>query len=89
MSRLPVPVVGPNDAAFERLNALTRSLATSSAPVEEHPDYAVLQATVANLYRLATKDLEHILNTFPLINPAARAATLAAFAALDHAAPRR
>ena len=67
VSRLPVPVVRRNDPAFARLAALSRALTDGRGAVEKMPQYAELQALVAQLYGLTNADFEHILATFPLI----------------------
>ncbi|MBI2829140.1 MAG: N-6 DNA methylase [Acidobacteria bacterium] len=79
VSRLLVPVVRGNDPAFRRLAALSRVLAGGRGPVEEMPQYAVLQALVAQLYGLTDRDLEHVLATFPLIAAEVRARALLEF----------
>lgn len=87
MSRLHVPLVRPEDPAFDRLAALTMALQQSSVPVEELQEYAELQAIAARLYQLTGDEFEHVLKTFPLIPLATRAATLVAFRNYD--TPRR
>jgi hypothetical protein len=68
MSRLPVPVVTPHDPAFARLARLSRALSTATAPVDDMPEYAELQAIVFGLYGLPPGDVEHVLETFPLVD---------------------
>ncbi|HVZ21035.1 MAG TPA: N-6 DNA methylase, partial [Vicinamibacterales bacterium] len=80
VARLPVPVVPPDTSAFDRLNALARTLARASVPVEHMPEYAELQALVAHLYELTVDDFAHVLETFPLIDEATKNACLTAFA---------
>ncbi len=56
MSRLPVPVVRPEDPAFDRLQLLTHIL-MKTADVEQTPEYAELQAIAAELYGLSAHRL--------------------------------
>ena len=79
VSRLPAPVVCRHDPAFEGLTALSRALASGREPVEAMPQYAVLQALVAQLYGLTGADFEHVLATFPLIPAELRAKALLEF----------
>lgn len=79
VSRLPVPVVRRREPAFARLAALSRALTDSRGPVEQMPQYADLQAHVAQLYGLTDTDFEHVLSTFPLIPAAVRDRTLVEF----------
>jgi hypothetical protein len=78
MSRLPVPVVRPEDAAFDRLQVLTQVL-MKTASVESTPEYAELQAIAAELYGLSATDFEHVLSTFPLIPEVTRLAAYKRF----------
>jgi hypothetical protein len=82
MSRLPVPVIRDRHPFFDRLAALSDSLAGSTGPVEERDEYAQLQALCARVYHLRATEFEHILGTFPLIPAGVRRAALAAFNAL-------
>jgi hypothetical protein len=68
LSRLPVPIVRPGERYYDQLLALARRLSNAREPVETMPEYAMLQATVAKLYRCTSAELEHILSTFPLIS---------------------
>jgi hypothetical protein len=79
MSRLPVPLVRPHEAAFRTLARMSRVLATSDGPVEPMAEYAELQAIVFGLYRLSRGDVEHILRTFPLIGDEVKERTMRAF----------
>jgi hypothetical protein len=79
VSRLPVPVVREGHPFFDRLRALSGSLARSRVPVEEMEEYAQLQAICAHAYRVSAGEFEHILGTFPLIPVSVRGAALAAF----------
>jgi hypothetical protein len=78
MSRLPVPVVRPEDPVFDRLQLLTQLL-MKARDVEVAPEYAELQATVAALYELSAADFEHVLSTFPLIPESTRLAAYKRF----------
>jgi hypothetical protein len=75
MSRLPVPRVGAEDPVFDRLQLLTQIL-MKARDVESSPEYAELQAVVADLYGLSAEEFEHVLSTFPLIPEATRRAAL-------------
>jgi len=79
MSRLPVPVIREGHPFFERLGALTTSLARETRPVEAMEEYAQLQALCAHAYQLTATQFEHILGTFPLIPEGVRQAALDAF----------
>jgi hypothetical protein len=79
MSRLPVPFVAPDDAAFDQIGGLVRALLSGRAPVEEMEEYAELQALVARVYGLSSKELEHVLSTFPLVPRAFRSQVLHSF----------
>jgi hypothetical protein len=79
MSRLPVPVIREGHPFFERLGALTTSLARATRPVEAMEEYAQLQALCAHAYQLRATQFEHILGTFPLIPKGVRRAALDAF----------
>jgi hypothetical protein len=81
MSRLPVPFVAPDNAAFDQIGGLVRELLKGRAPVEEMEDYVALQAVVARLYGLSSKELEHVLSTFPLVPKAVRSQVLHSFLA--------
>ena len=78
MSRLPVPVVPPDDPRFDRLNLLSHVL-TSAADVDAAVEYAELQAIAASLYGLSAQEFEHVLRTFPLIPQATRLAAYTRF----------
>jgi hypothetical protein len=67
ISRLPVPLISPQDPSFTTLAPLSRALAGSNRSIEEMKEYALLQATVAQLYGLTKDEFEHVLGTFPLI----------------------
>jgi hypothetical protein len=79
VSRLPIPVIRRGHPLFARLLSLSRTLATSGERVEEMPGYAALQALVAEAYGLTAEEYEHVLSTFPLIDPRMREESLARF----------
>jgi hypothetical protein len=79
LSRLPVPCIGSDHPAFDRLDTVTQLLARTSN-VEASREYAELQAVAAHLYGLTARDFEHILTTFPLIAQSTREAALQRFA---------
>jgi hypothetical protein len=71
VSRLPVPFVTPADPAFVQIRTLVGQLLGSSTP-EETDAYGKLQAVVARLYELTSRELEHVLSRFPLIATSTR-----------------
>jgi hypothetical protein len=79
VSRLPVPLVRPGEAAHERLGVLSRRLMTTLEPVEAMEEYAELQALVARLYRCTREEFEHVLSTFPLVAPDTKSSALERF----------
>jgi hypothetical protein len=79
VSRLPVPLVGAGHPLFDRLASLSRRLTEATLPVEGMSEYAELQALAARLYGLDTADFEHVLSTFPLIDPGVRQEVLTSF----------
>jgi hypothetical protein len=89
ISRLPVPLIGPEDPVFRRIAALVRALLRGRARAEEMDEYAELQALVARLYHLGAPDLEHVLATFPLVSKDLRSAALNKFERLHSHGPRR
>ena len=78
MSRLPVPIVSPEDPVFDNLQLLTQIL-MKTTNVEQAPEYAELQAIAAELYGLSAPDFEHVLSTFPLIPESTRLAAYKRF----------
>jgi hypothetical protein len=82
VSKLPMPVVHQTDPLFTRLASIAAALAHAPTPAEESPTYAEMQAIVARLYGLDEQDLSRVLETFPLIPSAVRAATMVRFIAL-------
>ena len=83
MSRLPVPFIGPADAAFDRLVVLVRALLKGQTAAEEMEEYADLQALVARLYGLTSGEFEHVLSTFPLVPEVVRSRALSRFTNLQ------
>jgi len=79
VSRLPVPLIEPDDPAFNRIASLVRILMKGSRGAEEMKEYAELQALVAELYGLTPRDFAHVLSTFPLVPERTKAAALSAF----------
>lgn len=75
IERLPVPVVDAASTEFAEIATLARALARDP---HEAAAYVALQVAVGRLYRLAGIELQHILQTFPLVDPSCRAAILAA-----------
>jgi hypothetical protein len=83
MSRLPVPFSAPGDGEHARLARLARTLEHGPDAIDDMPEYAELQARVARLYGLAREDFAHVLDTFPLVPAATRAAALTWFDLID------
>jgi hypothetical protein len=82
MSRLPVPRPPAHAPLHATVAILAAHLLTSPAP-QQDPVYAKLQAAVAHLYGLTGDELRHILSTFPLIDDATKAQTLARYESCD------
>ena len=75
VERLPVPRADEAGPAFDEL-------AEAAAHLEHGDDVDVmirLNAIVASLYQLITPELQHILDSFPLVEPGLRAGVLEAF----------
>jgi hypothetical protein len=85
VGRLPVPRPPRDSAAFRTIAALSARLA---AEPEDAAAAAQLQARVAQLYGLGAGEFAHVLETFPLVEPAERSAALDAFRALDELSSR-
>jgi hypothetical protein len=80
IGRLPVPKPSVESRAFRNIAALSARLA--AAPSDG--DLAArLQASVAHLYGLTPIEFQHILDTFPLIPAAERAAAMHRFMSSD------
>lgn len=77
VERLPLPKPEQASAGFKTVASCARRLAEDPDDVDT---YARLQATAARLYGLDRTALAHILDTFPLVDPTIRRASLAAFA---------
>jgi hypothetical protein len=88
VSRLPVPLVRSGEAAFDRLNSLSRVLMKATAPVEEMGEYAELQALVARVYGLSHREFEHVLSTFPLVASTTKSRVLQSTRPGDRDTPR-
>jgi hypothetical protein len=76
VARLPVPRPGPSDPVFQRVAAISRGL-------RRKPDsrrLARLNVLVAGLYGLSYVQFARVLETFPLVPVAERAAALRLFA---------
>jgi hypothetical protein len=76
IDRLPVPLPQRDDARFREVAGLSRTLA--AAPLDP-ANYARLQAVAARAYGLQSSQFDHILSTFPLVEPSVRDAVRAAF----------
>lgn len=83
VARLPVPRVRADHPEFARLSSLARTLSRSASPVEQMHEYADLQALCARLYGLTAPEFEHVLSTFPLIEPGVRRDALDCFERLS------
>ena len=76
MSRLPVPTVSRESAAFRTIVSSVETLRSSPSDTAVH---ARLQACAAELYGLNREQFAHVLETFPLVSTAERRAVLSAF----------
>ena len=76
IDQLPVPRLSVESAAFRRIGALSAAL---TADPSDAASAAQLQACVAQVYRLTGLEFQHVLDTFPLISTAARAAAMQQF----------
>ena len=75
ISRIPVPLVRPEDPAFAVMAGAAKSLEEGgSANVER-----LAQAAAAEAYGVTADELRHVLSTFPLVPEADREGTLQAF----------
>jgi hypothetical protein len=77
ISRLPVPRPSRTDPRFRELAAASRALTRRFT----RATFARLNARVAELYGLTSRQFAHVLDTFPLIPAAERAAALQRFGA--------
>jgi hypothetical protein len=81
VSRLPVPIVRPGEPHYDELLSLARRLSYAREPM---PEYAMLQAMVARLYRCTVEEFEHVLSTFPLVATVTKSTALAKFKSLHY-----
>jgi hypothetical protein len=79
IERLPVPKPSTRSKAFGEVVALSRGLALDPADAAAA---ARLQARAARLYDMTAPEFQHVLNSFPLIAAADRAAAMREFALL-------
>jgi hypothetical protein len=79
--RLPVPCPPAGDARFRAVARLAERISRGRTVGLE----AELNARVADLYQIDEPELEHVLSTFPLVEPALTAAILPAFSAVSSA----
>ena len=75
VERLPVPGRDDPSPAIRRIAALARVLSHREDPSA----LALLNATVAHLYRFSIEEFRHVLGTFPLVPAADRDAAMRAF----------
>jgi hypothetical protein len=75
VEQLPIPTAEAAPAAFKEISGLGRLLSKRFDPAA----FATLNARVAALYQLSPSELEHILNTFPLVARTDRDAALREF----------
>jgi uncharacterized membrane-anchored protein len=79
IERLPVPKPSTRSRAFGEVVALSRGLAADPADVAAA---ARLQARAARLYDMTQPEFQHVLDSFPLIAMADRAAAMREFTLL-------
>ena len=82
IEHLPVPRPEVDSVEFRTLVALSEQLGHAAA---ESSASAQLQATVARLYGLSAVEFRHVLDTFPLVSEAERAAAMHRFTPLGDA----
>ena len=75
VERLPVPGREDPSPAIQRIAALARVLSRR----EDGQALALLNATVARLYRFSVEEFRHVLGTFPLVRIVERDAAMRAF----------
>ena len=85
VERLPIPRRDDGPRVFGEIAAIARVLARRADPAAS----ARLQALVAALYQLSTAELEHILETFPLIPREEREAVSRQYRATEPRGPVR
>jgi hypothetical protein len=79
IDRLPVPRPSVQSVQFRFVAALSSQL---SADPSNAVAASKLQATVAHLYALTLEEFRHVLDSFPLVSPAERAAAAHQFTSL-------
>lgn len=70
LARLPVPRLDSSASSFREIAAVARGLAARSAGRDDAS--ARIQALVARLYGLTPSEFDHMLGTFPLVDPSER-----------------
>jgi hypothetical protein len=75
-----LPVPRPDPEVVRRVAAFATAL-SRDGDVEHAPAHVQLQAHVARMYGLTSSELDHILQTFPLVDAAVRDRIRAAFSA--------
>ena len=75
VERLPIPTAPAASGACRRIAALARRLARR----DDAAAFAQLNADVARLYQLNIEELQHVLDTFPLIPSAERQQVMECF----------
>jgi hypothetical protein len=76
VERLPVPHPAMDSLAFNRILELSRRVVSTPTDVEA---LGGMQAAVAHLYQLNTREFEHVLSTFPLVPAASRESAMRCF----------
>jgi hypothetical protein len=76
VERLPVPHPAMDSLAFNRILELSRRVVSTPTDVEA---LGGMQAAVAHLYQLNTREFEHVLSTFPLVPAATRESAMRCF----------
>ncbi len=76
VAQLPVPAPARSSREFEEVVSLARALGDDPA---DSVSAARLQAAVGRMYGLTAAEFEHILTTFPLIDPGVRGEALRLF----------
>jgi hypothetical protein len=75
VERLPIPTMAMAPAALRELAALARLLGRR----DDAAAFAQLNARTALLYQLSSDELQHVLDTFPLIPIERRQSVMTAF----------
>ena len=75
LSRLPIPKPPRDSDAFRLVSSCARALCSRL----DGSHHAQLQATAARLYRVSRTQLQHVLDTFPLVSMEERQAVLDRF----------